>query len=284
MSRSDQKLPQSQPNAGLLSLCWCLRVGLALQCVAVIHLSLAYYTPINTWLFMECGLPEETAKLVDQIGAGVLALCALSALCAPRLPALALMSTWFILLSLSTWSAAAHPYVWLAPANQALRALSPIALWLLLRSDRTPTAEHSKRQRLSGLWLLRLCIAATFAGHGLMATWQHPPFIDLILGSVRKLTPWSLSEARASGLLVAVGILDLGMAALILVRPFRSIALYMACWALITALSRMTERGVTAWPETLLRTVHWLAPLGLFLYWSQLKRNATVSGNPLGYS
>ncbi len=273
MSRPEHRPTQPDPHAPLRGLCWCLRVGLVLQCAAVIHTAFVYYTPVNVWLFMERGLPEETARLVDRVAAGLLALCAASALCAPRLPALAFMSAWFIALSLGTWSAGGHELAWLAPANHALRALAPIALWLLLPGKQGSGTRHVER-RLVALWLLRLSAAATFAGHGLLSIRQHPPFIDLILGSTRRLADWTMSESTACGLLETIGVLDLAVAALILVRPLRYVPAYMACWGLISAASRVTERGLEAWPELLLRSMHWLAPLGLFLYWSLLKREA----------
>lgn len=127
------------------------------------------------------------------------------------------------------------------------------------------------RERALLGWVLRCGSAAIFGGHGWLALKVWPawlPFFDAV----------GISLEWGRRLMPLVGALDLGLALLVLVSPRRAALLWMASWALWTALLRpisgmpvveAVERGgnvatplalllLSGWPR---RRKDWWAPI-----------------------
>lgn len=71
-----------------------------------------------------------------------------------------------------------------------------------------------------------------------------------------------VSIPNATTLLLLIGIADVVMALIILVKPIKSLLLWMAFWGFWTALVRPIV-GV-GWLDFLERSANWAAPLALF--------------------
>ncbi|MEM6330868.1 MAG: hypothetical protein AAF790_11530 [Planctomycetota bacterium] len=150
--------------------------------------------------------------------------------------------------------------------SQSARIAAPLALTLFtLRS-----ADHTQANRLPawGLECLRWAVIATFAAHGLEALQAYPKFIDMLIGSTRKLFGTPMPQHTAEPLLLAIGVADVAVAAFVAVRRSPLGAGYMAVWGLITAASRVVISGpmLGTW-GLLTRMPHALAPAVLFLCW-----------------
>ena len=239
-----------------------LRVGLAVQCLVAALLAWRFPTPINSVLFLEAGLAEETATLVDTLLAGLLAILAVAVLGRPRVPALAAVTAIFLgWAAAEAWSHSDLVGRMAVPAH-AVRWLAPVGLAFLLE----PT-EH--RLRLGG-WTLRVAIATTFLVHGWEALRHHPPFLDLLLGGARRLgvsEAVDLDEARARTVLTVIGWLDVAVAAGVLLVRSRLLALWMCLWGFLTAASRWLELGDDGLLQSFLRTMNGATPLALFYLW-----------------
>ncbi|MBC8327479.1 MAG: hypothetical protein H8E31_01895 [Planctomycetes bacterium] len=107
-------------------------------------------------------------------------------------------------------------------------------------------------------WILRLAVAGEFLGHGVLALRGEPGFRALITGTL------DLSDDFARRALVVIGAVDLGIAALALLKPWRPAILYAAFWGLVTAAARPLSGTTEVW-EFFQRFPDWAAPLALWL-------------------
>ena len=154
--------------------------------------------------------------------------------------------------------AGGFPFFEHTPWAWALRFGAPFGLAVLLWKQ-TPQPRWAIQ---SGDWVLRLSIAAVFTIHGLEAFWQHPQFIDLIIGSANTVG-WEIAELTAVRALSVIAAVDLVVAALVLVWPRKPLLIWLAFWGFVTALSRPLAYGFASYPEVLIRAPHILAPLAV---------------------
>ncbi len=111
--------------------------------------------------------------------------------------------------------------------------------------------------------VLRVGIFGTYLGHGIFAFYQKVDWIPF-------LTFWGFTEKSALQVMPFIGIVDLMVATIVLIRPLRSVLLYAALWAFLTALMRpLTGQGILEFIE---RSANWAAPLALLLILNQRKQ------------
>ncbi len=91
---------------------------------------------------------------------------------------------------------------------------------------------HTKQWKWAN-WLLRVGISGTFIGHGLYALQVKPAWIVLI-------TSLGLNEAFARSAMPVIGMVDLVVAILVIVKPSKPLLVWCAFWCVATALSRIT--------------------------------------------
>lgn len=106
-------------------------------------------------------------------------------------------------------------------------------------------------------WVLRIAVAGEFLGHGVFALQGKAQWIKWF-------EVFGISDANlATKLLLLVGVIDIALALLILIKPVRLALLYMAFWGLWTALLRPIV-GEPIW-DFVERWANWGAPLALLL-------------------
>ena len=106
-------------------------------------------------------------------------------------------------------------------------------------------------------WVLRISVAGEFFGHGVFALQGKQAWIGWFA------TFGIPDVALATKLLFVVGVIDVTLAILILIRPIRIAILWMALWGLWTALLRPIV-GEPVW-DFVERWANWGAPLALLL-------------------
>jgi hypothetical protein len=106
-------------------------------------------------------------------------------------------------------------------------------------------------------WILRISVAGEFIGHGLLAVGGKKDWISWI----SQMT--GADAGLATQLLFWIGVFDVAMAILILIKPVRLVILWMAFWGFWTALVRPLV-GV-GWLDFVERSANWGAPLTLLL-------------------
>lgn len=106
-------------------------------------------------------------------------------------------------------------------------------------------------------WILRISVAGEFFGHGVFAIQGKQAWISWF-------STFGISDiALAAQLLFIVGILDVTLAILVLIRPTRIAILWMSLWGFWTALLRPIV-GEPVW-DFVERWANWGAPLSLLL-------------------
>ena len=80
-------------------------------------------------------------------------------------------------------------------------------------------------------WILRIAVAGEFLGHGVFALQVKQSWIPYF-------TSVGISAEAAATLLPIIGVFDILLAVLVLVKPIRAALLWMAIWGFGTALIR----------------------------------------------
>ena len=111
-------------------------------------------------------------------------------------------------------------------------------------------------------WVLRIAVAGEFIGHGVFALQGKKQWLDWF-------STFGISDAgTATQLLFIVGVVDIALAILILIKPIRIALLWMTFWGFWTALIRpIVCEPIWDFVE---RWANWGAPLAL---WYLLKKN-----------
>jgi hypothetical protein len=127
--------------------------------------------------------------------------------------------------------------------------------------NRPSTATGTENQRNSPpaepiQYVLRIAVAAEFAGHGAFAWAGEPSWITFV-------TMWGFSPESAISIMRWVGGLDIVLASIVLLRPIPAALAWMTFWGFFTALLRPLSGGL--WIEFVERGANWGAPLALFL-------------------
>jgi len=105
-------------------------------------------------------------------------------------------------------------------------------------------------------WILRIAVAGEFLGHGMFA-------IQGKEGWFKYFTHLGITNPETiTTMLLWVGIMDIALAILVLIKPIRLAVLWMALWGLWTALIRWPFGPDPVW-DFIERWPNWGAPLAL---------------------
>lgn len=106
-------------------------------------------------------------------------------------------------------------------------------------------------------WVLRISVAGEFIGHGVFALQGKKDWINWF-------SNFGVSDtATAAQLLFIIGVMDVVLAILILIKPVRLALLWMTFWGFWTALLRPLV-GMPVW-DFIERWANWGVPLALLL-------------------
>ena len=106
-------------------------------------------------------------------------------------------------------------------------------------------------------WVLRISVAGEFIGHGVFALQGKKDWINWF-------AYFGVSDAGTAGqLLFHIGMIDITLAILVLIKPVRLALLWMVFWGFWTALLRPIV-GMPIW-DFVERSANWGAPLALLL-------------------
>ncbi|TAL20481.1 hypothetical protein EPN90_00840 [Patescibacteria group bacterium] len=106
-------------------------------------------------------------------------------------------------------------------------------------------------------WVLRVAVAGEFVGHGVFALMGKKDWINWV-GQLSGADP-----LLAGQLLWLIGLMDLAVAVIVLLKPVRAVLLWGAFWGFWTALVRPLV-GLPVW-DFIERWANWGAPLALLL-------------------
>lgn len=114
-------------------------------------------------------------------------------------------------------------------------------------------------------WILRIGVAGEFLGHGMFAIQGKQSWFKYF-------EAFGISDpSTITTMLLVVGVMDVVLAIIVLVRPVRPLLLWMAAWGLWTALIRWPFGGDPVW-DFVERWANWAAPLALYYFLSPGKK------------
>jgi len=105
-------------------------------------------------------------------------------------------------------------------------------------------------------WLLRVGVFGTFLGHGVFAFMGKAQWLVY-------LTTVGIPASSAPDILQMIGMLDILVAFIILIRPIKVVIIWAIVWTFSTALIRPIA-GLPVW-DFVERAANWAAPLSLLL-------------------
>jgi hypothetical protein len=112
-------------------------------------------------------------------------------------------------------------------------------------------------------WLLRVGVAGEFVGHGLLAVYGKAQWIGWISQMLH------VDTGLATTLLLLVGLSDILVAIIVLLKPINAVLLWAAFWGFWTALVRpLVGESVLDFIE---RSANWAAPLALYFFYKGRK-------------
>lgn len=116
-----------------------------------------------------------------------------------------------------------------------------------------PTQQSSNMAQL----ILRIGIAGEFIGHGLLAIQGKQAWIGWIMQTT------GATSSGAAQVLMVIGLLDVFIALIVLIRPVPAALLWAAFWGFFTALIRPFVGE--AFLDFIERFANWAAPLALLM-------------------
>ena len=111
-------------------------------------------------------------------------------------------------------------------------------------------------------WVMRIGIFGSFLGHGMCALGGIVPGIDFKSGWIPYFTSIGFQASAAETLLPLIGVLDVIVAFVVLLAPFRIVLAWATIWGFWTALLRPIA-GQPIW-DFVERSANWAAPLALY--------------------
>ncbi len=118
---------------------------------------------------------------------------------------------------------------------------------------------------------MRIGVAGEFAGHGVFAIQGKKQWI----GWVQQLT--GVDVSLATQLMFLIGLLDVTVALIVLIKPLRPVLLWATFWGFWTAILRPLV-GEPIW-DFVERWANWAAPLALLLVLGDKSEKRSKSGD-----
>ncbi|SMF28605.1 hypothetical protein [Pseudobacteriovorax antillogorgiicola] len=243
-----------------------VRLIVLLQCLGLGAIAILDGTAVGTYLFLYTGLEEVFSYALNYAIAIVLLGVAMATLKEVRAWPLLVMGFVFITEAFFKTVLGGQFASNLTLGAHMVRYMWPLLLGLSLSFD--STGQSLKRRDV--LFFLRLAISGTFVVHGVEALMMHPKFIDFIIVANTKF-PWlPATEGFARNALIAIGLIDIVVAMLVMMRPSLWSLGYMAIWGALTAGARVIFADIQGIPDMILRAPHWGIPLLLMvLMWKR---------------
>ncbi len=112
-------------------------------------------------------------------------------------------------------------------------------------------------------WVLRIAVFGSFLGHGMFAIGGKEKWVQWMMKFGENLGGYDI--ATATQLLFVIGVVDVIVAVIVLVKPIRAVILWAVLWGFWTALMRsLPFVGDPIW-DFVERWPNWGAPLALLL-------------------
>lgn len=285
MSQASKTHPEDGDSAVLSQAKLVLRGVISLQVVGLLlYLGWQQQTSaLSSLLYFDFDLAESVSTAVHWGLVIGLTAVLLSTLIRPHVWLLVSMGVWLLAEAVIKWYRRDGFLSWVEPIEYASRYMAPICLaYLMTRGSVHRSAEgtdlHAKaiRTRSQCERYLRIAAALTFLGHGYVAMQGNPHFVDLIMGFSLHVFGTKPVDHFAQQAVFLIGVIDVGIAFLLLETRHRWLLIYMTFWGLITAFSRLFYFGWDGLPDALTRIPNGGVPLVCLLLLQKKTTDAAV--------
>lgn len=139
--------------------------------------------------------------------------------------------------------------------------------WLPILTLHAISYYYKKEFKLNGLFVfaIQFSIFLIFLAHGIGCFLKNGLYIDYILGFFMDYTSISMKQSEAEQLLNIIGAIDVIVAVLVLIKPFKFLLYWLIFWGFLTALLRIMDASILNYVEFLIRVPHFGLPFALLL-------------------
>jgi len=253
-----------------------LRITLFLYVVAFC-LKLKKGAVISSVLVVENGLSEQFSFWIEKNIAILLLLCLLGMFFKATYKLSSVVITFFLIsYSLLTYFNGGKAFLELA-------LISAISKWWLPVLTLYAFSCIYNRQQYLNRWFtvaIQFSIFLIFVAHGVGCFLKNGIYVDYIIGFVRDYTPFSIKQGDAEALLNVIGIIDILVAVLVLIKPFKYLLYWLIFWGFLTSLLRIVDASILNYVEFLMRVPHFGLPLVLLLAYKHKIKSDHHSSDP----
>lgn len=130
------------------------------------------------------------------------------------------------------------------------------------------------------LFAVQLSIFLIFMAHGIGCLLKNALYIDYILGLVGDYTSFSMKQNQAEQLLNIIGVIDVVVAILVLIKPFKTLIYWLIFWGFLTSLLRIVDASILNYTEFLMRVPHFGLPIVMLIIWNERATTENYSSSP----
>lgn len=257
---------------------WLMRIAIVMHLCGIAWIIAASGgTAIGNIAFMEWDCDPQKVALIEKIVIAFFLAIGLTLLIRPTAIASLAIGCAVTLEVVAQYRFGGSPFISWVYWTSSLRYLLPFAFAIFIALPRD--ARWNRFRYPASAWIMRVGVAIVFISHGLQALYEHPRFIDLIIGSANRWIGYRPSQWQAVQALKVIGVVDVIVGILLMFGRWRWLLMEMATWGLVTALSRVTANGPLSGYEVLLRASHFLVPIALWHLAPVLDANAAAAQN-----
>ena len=164
-----------------------------------------------------------------------------------------------------------------------LTLISAISKWWLPILTWYAISHYNNKKLKFSSWFLfaiQLSVFLIFMSHGMGCFSKNPLYIDYILGFFGDYTSLSVKQNQAEQMLDIIGIIDVIVAVLVLIKPFKVLIYWLMFWGFLTSLLRIVDASILNYIEFLMRVPHFGLPIVMLIIWNEKAKAETYSSSP----
>ncbi len=164
-----------------------------------------------------------------------------------------------------------------------LTLISAISKWWLPILTWYAISHYNNKKLKFSSWFLfaiQLSVFLIFMSHGMGCFSKNPLYIDYILGFFGDYTSLSVKQNQAEQMLDIIGIIDVIVAVLVLIKPFKALIYWLIFWGFLTSLLRIVDASILNYIEFLMRVPHFGLPIVMLIIWNEKAKAETYSSSP----
>lgn len=232
---------------------------------------------ISSVLVVENGFSEQSAFWIEKSVAILILLCLIGVF---------FKETYKLSLGIITVFLVSYSLLNYLNGGKAFLELSLISAiskwWLPALTIYVLSLFYNYQQPLNGWFTfgIQFSIFLIFMSHGIGCFLKNSLYVDYIIGFVGDYTPFSIRQRGAEQLLIIIGIIDVVVAVLVLIKPFKYLLYWLIFWGFLTSLLRIVDASILNYVEFLMRVPHFGLPLVLLLVYNNKTKVENYSSKP----